>query len=278
MIDGGFADLHYPYNWNLHSIEKTPEWPEYRETVEHILDAIHFMESFGGVRPELLGRIDFFTSHEGLVLGLEQAMTRRDARSGTYYNLGAHMLWIGNRTRGLDGAHVEYFRGIANPIGVKLDDSCAPHELVELLATLNPADIPGRITLISRMGCDRVGDGLPPLVDAVQRAGRTVTWSCDPMHGNTRTAAGGRKTRLFVDVLEELRHTFAVHRAQGTVLAGVHFELTGDDVTECVGGGIDLTSEDLGRNYQTSCDPRLNYAQSLEMAFLITKLLKSLQR
>jgi len=275
MIDGGFADLHYPYNWNLHSIEQTPEWPEYRETVEHILDAIHFMESFGGVRPETLGRIEFYTSHEGLLLGFEQALTRRDERAGAFYNLGAHMLWIGNRTRAPDGAHVEYFRGIANPVGIKLDHTCAADELAALLERLNPDDVPGRVTLITRLGHERVADALPPLADAVRRSGRTVTWSCDPMHGNTRRTDSGRKTRSFDDVLDELRATFAVHRAGKSRLSGVHFELTGEDVTECIGGGIDLTSADLDRNYQTACDPRLNYAQSLEMAFLITKLLKS---
>ncbi len=274
MIDGGFADLHHPYNWNLHSIERTREWPEYRETVEHILDAIHFMESFGGVQPSTLGRVDFYVSHEGLLLGYEEALTRRDETNGRYYNLGAHMLWIGNRTRAVDGAHVEYFRGIANPIGVKLDAQCGPEELLELLDRLNPANEPGRITLITRMGHGGVEQALPPLVRAVQKQRRVVTWCCDPMHGNTR-AARGCKTRAFKDVLAEVRESFHVHARLGSHLAGVQFELTGDDVTECTGGAVRLTRKDLARNYQSYCDPRLNCAQSLEMAFLITKLLKA---
>lgn len=274
MIDGGFADLHNPYKWNLRSIERTREWPEYRETVEHILDAIHFMESFGGVQPERLGRVDFYVSHEGLLLGYEEALTRRDASSGRFYNLGAHLLWIGNRTRALDGAHVEYFRGIANPIGVKLDAHCGADELLTLLTRLNPANEPGRITLITRMGHGRVAEALPPLVRAVQKARCAVTWCCDPMHGNTRVVRGC-KTRAFRDVLAEVRESFTTHGRLGSHLAGVHFELTGEDVTECTGGAVGLTCKDLSRNYQSYCDPRLNCAQSLEMAFLITKLLKA---
>jgi len=274
MIDGGFADLHDPYKWNLRSIEQTREWPEYRETVEHILDAIHFMESFGGVQPERLGRVDLYVSHEGLLLGYEEALTRRDAGNRRFYNLGAHMLWIGNRTRALDGAHVEYFRGIANPIGVKVDAECAADELVELVRRLNPANEPGRITLITRLGHERVAEALPPLVRAVQKSRYDVTWCCDPMHGNTRTVRGC-KTRAFRDVLAELRESFTTHARLGSHLAGVHFELTGEDVTECTGGAIGLTCKDLSRNYQSYCDPRLNCAQSLEMAFLLTKLLKA---
>jgi 3-deoxy-7-phosphoheptulonate synthase len=276
MIDGGFADLHYPYTWNLYSIEQTPEWPDYKDVVEDILDAIHFMESFGGVKPESLGRIEMYTSHEGLLLGYEEALTRQDEKTGKYYNLGAHMVWIGNRTRDPGGAHVEYFRGIANPIGIKIDQCCSPEEISELLAVLNPGKEPGRITLITRMGTEHVEDSLPGVIRAVKKTGNPVTWSCDPMHGNTHTVEGNRKTRSFSKVLEELKTSFQIHKDLGTYLAGVHFELTGDDVTECIGGAVDLKDEDLAQNYETYCDPRLNYAQSLEMAFLIAKMLKTL--
>jgi len=276
MIEGGFADLHYPYTWNLYSIDQTAEWPEYKEIVENILDAIHFMESFGGVKPEYLGRVDMYTSHEGLLLGYEEALTRKDEKTGRYYNLGAHMVWIGNRTRDPEGAHVEYFRGIANPIGIKVDQSCSAEEVTDLLHILNPEKEAGRIMLITRFGVDHTEDGLPGIIRAVTASGSPVTWSCDPMHGNTHTVMGNRKTRSFSKVLEELRTSFHIHKSMGTYLAGVHFELTGDDVTECTGGAVDVKDEDLGQNYQTLCDPRLNYAQSLEMAFLIAKMLKTL--
>lgn len=271
-INGGFADLHDPYRWNLHTIEETSMWPAYKDVVDRILDAIHFMEAIDGARPESLGKVDFFISHEGLLLEYETAMTRRDPQSGRYYNMGAHTLWIGERTRALDSAHVEYFRGIANPIGVKIGPSCEPDELLALLQVLNPMDEPGRITLITRMGIDHVDDRLPRLIRAVQKAGATVVWSCDPMHGNLIRSNGNRKTRDFSAILEEFRRTFYHHQAAGTFLAGAHFELTGEDVTECIGGAVELKDDDLHKNYDTYCDPRLNYAQSLEIAFLITKL------
>jgi 3-deoxy-7-phosphoheptulonate synthase len=274
MIEGGFADLHHPYNWNVHSIERTQKWPEYKTTVDRIVDAIQFMEAFGGARSEMLGRIEFHTSHEGLLLGYEEAMTRRDAKSGKFYNVGAHTLWIGNRTRALKGAHVEYFRGIANPIGVKLGPEADPDEVVELASTLNPSNECGRLTLVTRFGHERVGARLPKLVGAIRKARRCVTWSCDPMHGNTRVLDGGRKTRAFCDILSELEQTFRLHRDAGTRLAGVHFELTGEDVTECLGGAENLSASDLARKYDTYCDPQLNYSQSLEMAFLIAQRLR----
>jgi len=241
LIDGGFADLHHPYNWNLHPIDKSHKWPEYKQVVERILDAINFMESLGA-QAETLGRVDFFASHEGLLLGYEESLTRKDTGSGRYYNLGAHMLWIGARTRQLDGAHVEYFRGIANPVGVKIDSACTPEELVGLLAALNREDELGRVTLITRLGADRVGQVLPPLIQAARKAGHHPVWSCDPMHGNTVTTADGHKTRDFSVILEEFQRTFHVHRECDSRLAGVHFELTADDVTECVGGAEALTS------------------------------------
>jgi 3-deoxy-7-phosphoheptulonate synthase len=274
MIDGGFADLHQPYNWNLYGIEKSAQWPEYKATVERILDAIHFMESFGGVNPDKLQRVSFYTSHEALHLPYEESLTRLDARSGRYYNLGAHMVWVGERTRHPDGAHAEYLRGIANPIGIKVGPAPEPTELVRLLDTINPSHEVGRITLITRLGRQNVAAHLPTIVEAVRGSGHVVAWSCDPMHGNT-VALGGRKTRLFEAVLEDLRATFACHESLGNPIAGVHFELTGDDVSECIGGSVAPGEQDLSRNYQTYCDPRLNYDQSLEMAFLIASTLSS---
>ncbi len=273
MIDGGFADLHNPYTWNLHSVEQTRKWAEYEQVVERILDAISFMEVFGGVNSEKLGKIEFYTSHEGLLLGYEEALTRQDVDTNAYYNLGAHMIWLGDRTRKLNMAHVEYFRGIANPIAVKLGPDCTPEELDDLLHVLNPQQEPGRIMLISRFGVRHVEDGLPKLIELVQRKGHVVTWTCDPMHGNT-TTVGAIKTRNFEHILQELHSTFKLHQAMGSVMAGAHFELTGEDVTECVGGAIDLTHDDLERNYESYCDPRLNYAQSLEMVFSITRLFR----
>lgn len=275
MIDGGFADLHYPYNWNLHSMEATPEWPVYKSIVEDILTSIDFMESFGGVRSETLGRVDFYTSHEGLLLPYEDALTRRDDTTGKWYNMGAHTVWIGNRTRACDGAHVAYFSEIANPIGIKIDATIEPDELVELVHILNPQNQPGRITIISRCGSENVEKGLTPLIKATQKNSSAVVWSCDPMHGNTRTTDEGTKTRDFDKIMDELRATFRIHAENGSRLTGVHFELTGDDVTECIGGAVTVRNEDLGRNYTTYCDPRLNYMQSMEVAFLIAEFVKT---
>ncbi len=272
MIDGGFADLHHPYAWNLHSMERSPQWAEYQAIVDSILDAIHFMESFGGLRSERLGRIDFYTSHEGLHLGFEEALVRSDGAGS--YDTSAHLLWIGDRTRDLAGAHVEFFRGIENPIGVKVSGTADPAEVVDLCRILNPANRPGRLMLITRIGADTVDSRLPGLLSAVESAGRKVAWMCDPMHGNTVSLSSGRKTRPFDDVLRELKTSFEIHRAAGTVLAGVHFELTGEDVTECTGGAVELLDSDLDTNYQTHCDPRLNYSQSMEMAFLISRFLR----
>lgn len=283
MIDGGFADLHHPYSWNLHSMERTAKWAEYTSIVDNVLDAIHFMESFGGIRNESLGRIDFYTSHEGLHLGYEAALTRVEPSAGQPgarphgrpYATSAHLLWIGERTRAIDGAHVEFFRGIENPIGVKLSAQADPAEVVELTRILNPDNDAGRLMLITRLGGAGVREALPRLVDEVQHAGRRVAWMCDPMHGNTTTVANGRKTRPFEAVLAELEAAFDVHRSAGSRLAGVHFELTGDEVTECTGGALGLGEHDLETNYQSYCDPRLNYAQSMEMAFLISRFLRA---
>jgi 3-deoxy-7-phosphoheptulonate synthase len=274
LIESGFADLRKPYNWNLQSMQRGRNWDEYRVVVDRILDAIHFMESFGGVRAEALGKADFFTSHEGLLLDYEAALTRYDQVSGLWYNTGTHMPWIGVRTSQLDGAHVEYFRGIANPIGIKIDAKSTPELLLGLLEALNPAGEEGKVTFITRMGAHRVEEALAPVVQAVTASGRPVAWSCDPMHGNTVTLPNGRKTRDFSVILDELTRTFRIHREHGSRLCGVHFELTPDDVTECVGGSTVVTNEDLERRYETYCDPRLNDSQSLEMAFLIARLMQ----
>jgi 3-deoxy-7-phosphoheptulonate synthase len=219
--------------------------------------------------------VELFTSHEGLLLAYEEAHT--EAVGSKYYNLGAHMLWIGDRTRKLDGAHIEYFRGVANPIGLKVGPSMKPQELVSVIKTLNSTNEEGRLTLITRFGAGNIREMLPPLVEAVKEAGLNVVWSCDPMHGNTRSTASGVKTRSFSDILDEIGGAFDVHKNAGTWLGGVHLELTGEDVTECTGGAQNLSDEDLNRSYQTTCDPRLNHAQSLEVAFRVAKRLQQMR-
>jgi len=271
LLDGGFADLHKPHHWRLEFVLSPAHRAEYEALVERILDALDFVESTG-VRSQTFSTVELFSSHEGLLLAYEEAATRL---SGRYYNLGAHMLWIGDRTRALDGAHVEYFRGIENPIGLKVGPSLGPAELVALLEVLEPDDRPGRITLITRLGAGQVAARLPPLIEAVRASGRTVLWSCDPMHGNGTRTRGGVKTRDLRQIYAELGETFEVHARLGTILGGVHFELTGEDVTECVGGPQELCEADLARSYETFCDPRLNYAQSLEMAFSLGKRLEA---
>ena len=269
LIEGGFADLHHPENWQLETFSKSGRKKEYLQVVERISDAVQFLEALGGVREGVLGKISFFTSHEGLLLPYEDALTHYDLRRAKFYNLGAHTLWIGERTRQLDGAHVEYFRGIGNPIAVKIGPSCSREELLELLRVLNPLNEWGRLTLITRFGQDKIGRLLPPLLEAVCRQDARVLWCCDPMHGNMLITENGVKTRDFDQILSELRQCFEIHRRHGTRLGGVHFELTGEDVTECTGGAQGLLEKDLSTNYDTYCDPRLNYAQSLEMAFQI---------
>ncbi len=274
LIGSGFADLRRPYDWNVQAKPHGRNWEEYRLVVDRILQAIHFMGSFGALRVEALDRADVFTSHEGLLLGYEAALTRQDPASGRWYDTSTHMPWIGMRTRQPDGAHVEYFRGIANPIGVKIDAKATPTELLSLLETLNPSREEGRILFVTRMGASRVEETLPPLVRAVRESRQPVGWSCDPMHGNSVALASGRKTRDFSVILDELTRTFRIHRENGSRLCGVHFELTPDNVTECTGGSAVVTSDDLERRYETYCDPRLNDSQSLEMAFLIARLMR----
>jgi 3-deoxy-7-phosphoheptulonate synthase len=219
--------------------------------------------------------VDFWTSHEALLLGYEEALTRRDSLTGDWFDCSAHMLWVGERTRDPDGAQVAFLSGVRNPLGVKLGPTATVDEVVALAERLNPDDEPGRLTLIARMGADRVADALPPLVRAVRETGLSVVWSCDPMHGNTFVSESGYKTRRFTDIAEELRTFFGVHAAEGTVPGGVHVELTGDDVTECLGGADEIADLDLGSRYETACDPRLNSGQGLELAFQIAEMLRA---
>ncbi|HTL98772.1 MAG TPA: 3-deoxy-7-phosphoheptulonate synthase class II [Holophagaceae bacterium] len=276
LIEGGFADLHHPERWELHA--GAAEVPAYRETLVQVRESLDFLEALGGVQRGTLERIDLFTSHEALLLPYEESLTRWVAGAtlaeGGYYNLGAHMLWVGERTRQLDGAHLEYLRGLRNPLGVKVGPTASPDDLVALLERLDPRQEPGRITVITRFGAGRIAEALPPLLSAVRRAGRTVLWSCDPMHGNGEKAESGLKTRSFEAILSELRQAFELHRAAGSFLGGVHIELTGENVTECVGGAEGLSEADLPRAYETGCDPRLNGAQSLELAFLVAEMLR----
>jgi 3-deoxy-7-phosphoheptulonate synthase len=272
LLDGGFADLRNPHHWDLAFFRNDQRRHEYEQALDKILDALDFALVTGIDNHASLRTVELFSSHEGLLLAYEEAQTERvDNR---WYNLGAHTLWIGDRTRQLDGAHIEYFRGIENPVGIKVGPSMTPAELVELLNVVEPQNRPGRISLITRFGYGRVQELLPPLVRACTSTGRSVAWICDPMHGNTRTASSGYKTRLFNDVRAELELTFDVLAQLGQPLAGVHFEMTGDDVTECLGGPQELSEADLPRSYDTWCDPRLNYAQSLEMAFLLAMHLR----
>jgi 3-deoxy-7-phosphoheptulonate synthase len=271
LTAAGFADLHHPEYWDLGFFTRSGLPPEVREeymhTTKQLAEALRFMEALGETTVDELSRVDFYTSHEGLNLHYEAAQTRKVPRREGHYLLTTHMPWIGERTRALTGAHVEFFRGIQNVVGVKLGPKVDPQEAVALLTTLSPDNEPGRLVAITRMGASDVEKALPPLVEAVTRAGRRVLWMCDPMHGNTRATAGGIKTRSFDDILCEIERSFAIHRELGTALGGIHFELTGEDVTECVGGGI--TEADLDKNYASVCDPRLNYRQALEMAFRI---------
>jgi len=279
LIDGGFADVHHPEYWDLSFLEHASLPAQRREAYERVsrslADALEFMEALGEARVHELTRVEFFTSHEALNLLYECAQTRQVPRRTGWYDLTTHLPWIGERTRALDGAHVEYMRGIANPVGVKLGPATDPGEAVELTRALNPGNEPGKLVLITRMGVSRVDQALPPLVDAVTRADRRVLWIADPMHGNGMITEGGIKTRSFDAIAEELRKTCAIHRGAGTVLGGVHFELTGEDVTECIGGASGVTEACLTRNYASLCDPRLNYQQSLELAFELAELIRN---
>jgi 3-deoxy-7-phosphoheptulonate synthase len=270
LIDGGFADLHHPEYWDLAWVEHSPLAAEYRHMVASIGDSLRFMETLAGPIAGF-SKVDFFTSHEALLLHYEQALTRQVPRHPGWFNLSTHFPWIGMRTASLDGAHVEYFRGIRNPIAVKIGPSVTPSQLMPLIDALNPNNEPGRLTLIHRMGNAKIGESLPPLLGTVAREGRRVLWIADPMHGNTESTSNGHKTRRFDNISGELDKAFDIHAAMGTRLGGAHLELTGEDVTECMGGARDLTETDLDRAYKSMVDPRLNYEQSLEMAMLIVR-------
>ena len=277
FASGGYANLENAHRWMLGFVQDSPQSSRYGEVADRLTEALDFMKAIG-LDPEHhpeLRQTDFYTSHEALLLGYEQAMTRVDSTSGDHYATSGHMIWIGDRTRQPGGAHVEFFRGVKNPIGLKCGPSLTPDGLLRLIDILNPADEAGRLTLICRFGADRVGDHLPTLVRAVKREGRTVVWSCDPMHGNTIKASSGYKTRPFDRIMGEIKTFFAVHRAEGTHAGGVHLEMTGKNVTECTGGARAITDTDLSDRYHTYCDPRLNAEQSIEVAFLVSELLKA---
>ncbi|WP_022719532.1 3-deoxy-7-phosphoheptulonate synthase, partial [Rhodopseudomonas sp. B29] len=273
---GGYASVENVHRWMLQSVSDSPQSKAYADLADRVSGALDFMRACGltFAVDSSLGTTDFYTSHEALLLGYEQAMTRVDSTTGDWYATSGHMLWIGDRTRQLDHAHVEYFRGIKNPIGLKCGPSLKTDELLKLIDVLNPDNEAGRLTLIGRFGHEKIGEHLPAMVRAVKREGRNVVWSCDPMHGNTITSNSGYKTRPFDRILSEVRSFFAVHAAEGTHAGGVHLEMTGQNVTECLGGARAITDEDLNNRYHTACDPRLNAEQSIDMAFLIADLLK----
>jgi 3-deoxy-7-phosphoheptulonate synthase len=273
LAQGGFADLQQVHNWNLDFVENSPQGKRYARLADRISDALRFMKGVGinSDNTAQLHQIEYYTSHEALLLEYEQALTRRDSLTGEWYNCSAHMLWIGERTRQTDGAHVEFLRGVRNPLGVKLGPNANMDDILKLCDKLNPDNIPGRLTFITRFGHKKIGDGLPALVRGVKQEGRSVIWSCDPMHGNTYSSTSGLKTRDYEHIVGELRQFFEIHKNEGTIPGGVHFELTGADVTECVGGGASLTEDQLPERYETTCDPRLNAAQSLDVAFMLAE-------
>lgn len=273
LIQGGFADLHHPENWDLNFVSKSPRALQYSHMVANIGESLRFIETLTGIRVSEANRVDFFTSHEGLNLYYEQAQTRRVPRRSGFYNLATHFPWIGERTRSLNGAHVEYFRGIVNPVAVKIGPSISADEVIALTEVLNPANEPGRLTLTHRLGASRVETCLPPLVEAVRRKERQVIWCCDPMHGNTETVNGGIKTRRFSNILGELEASFRILKECGAHLGGVHIELTGENVTECIGGASGVTEADLTRDYRSQLDPRLNYEQAMELALALGHLM-----
>jgi 3-deoxy-7-phosphoheptulonate synthase len=277
FASGGYADLHNVHRWTLGFIAGSPSSERYRALAGRISETLEFMEACG-ITPASVPQLrttDFYTSHEALLLGYEQALTRIDSTSGDWYDTSAHMLWIGDRTRQPDGAHVEFCRGVKNPLGLKCGPSMEEDDLLRLAATLNPENKPGRLTLICRFGADKVGEKLPRLIRAVEREGIKVVWSSDPMHGNTIKSGSGFKTRPFDRILKEVKAFFDVHRAEGTYAGGVHFEMTGQNVTECLGGAQAITEEDLSSRYHTHCDPRLNASQSIELAFLMAESLRT---
>ncbi|WP_041794239.1 class II 3-deoxy-7-phosphoheptulonate synthase [Pararhodospirillum photometricum] len=277
FAQGGFAHLAQVHEWTLGFVQGSPQAERYGAFADRIAESLDFMHACGFTAESVpqMRETDFYTSHEALLLNYEQALTRTDSLTGRWYGCSSHFLWVGDRTRELDGAHIEYLRGIANPVGVKAGPSMKTDDLLRLCDVLNPHNEPGRLTIIVRMGAGKVTEGLPPLIRAITREGRNVVWSCDPMHANTVKASSGYKTRDFLKILQEVTEFFAVHRAEGTHPGGVHFEMTGADVTECIGGAQEITEAALGDRYHTHCDPRLNASQSLELAFLIAEALKA---
>jgi 3-deoxy-7-phosphoheptulonate synthase len=274
---GGYADLHNIHRWTLGFVEGSPQGERYRELSDKITEALAFMGAIG-VTPQSapdLHRVEFFTCHEALLLGFEEAMTRIDSTSGDWYDVSAHLLWVGDRTRQLDGAHVEFLRGVKNPVGLKVGPSLPADELIGLIDALNPADEPGRLTLYGRFGADQIASRLPPLMRATHREGRKVVWAIDPMHGNTQKAKNGYKTRSFEHILSEVRSFVEIAEAEGVHPGGVHLEMTGQNVTECLGGARAVAEGDLADRYHTHCDPRLNSEQALELAFLVAEKLKA---
>jgi len=280
FASGGLADLHQVSKWNLDFAHKSEVGEKYEALAEDIEKSLQFMEACGVTSRtyRTLRETDFYTSHEALLLPYEEAFTRQDSITGEWYNVAAHMVWIGDRTRQLDGAHVEYMRGIKNPIGIKAGPSMDPEDLVRLAQAVNPENEAGRLNIIVRMGADKVGDHMPQLIRAIEREGLNVVWSCDPMHGNTIKSSNNYKTRPVDAILTEMKQFFQVHKAEGTHAGGVHLEMTGKNVTECIGGSFTVTEEDLSSRYHTHCDPRLNADQSLELAFLIADSLKEARK
>ncbi|WP_413403574.1 class II 3-deoxy-7-phosphoheptulonate synthase [Pseudoalteromonas sp. KJ71-7] len=280
FAQGGLADLHQVNRWNMGFVAANPQKAKYQQLADKIQDALEFMEVCGinsTIAPSLK-ETDLYTSHEALLLGYEEALTRRDHLSGDWYDCSAHFVWIGERTRQLDHAHIDFFKGIKNPIGVKVGPGMEPDELIRLIDALNPDNIPGRLTLITRMGADVLPEKLPALVRKVQQEGRKVIWSSDPMHGNTEKASSGYKTRSFDNIMREISQFFAVHKAESSYAGGVHLEMTGQHVTECTGGAYGLSDDDLAQRYKTQCDPRLNADQVLELGFLVADLLKDARK
>jgi 3-deoxy-7-phosphoheptulonate synthase len=273
FTQGGFADLRKVHDWNKGFVKDTPYAARYEAMATEIGRALDFMKS-AGVEPEQFKTVEFFASHEALIMEYEKALTRIDSRTGNPYDVSGHFIWIGERTRQLDGAHVEFASKVKNPIGVKLGPKTTVEDALALIEKLDPNREPGRLTFITRMGAGKIREALPPLVEGVTKSGAKVLWVCDPMHGNTFESSTGYKTRQFEDVMDEVKGFFEVHKALGTFPGGVHIELTGDDVTECLGGGAKISAEDLATRYETACDPRLNHTQSLELAFLVAEMLR----
>lgn len=273
---GGYADIWRLHAWNLDFVDGTEEGSQYRRLARKVDECLRFMKAIGvdTTRPEFT-TVDFYTSHECLLLPYEQALTRQDSITGKWYDCSAHMVWVGERTRNLDGAHIEFTRGIHNPLAVKISSECTPEELIETINIMNPQNIPGKLSIIVRMGADKLGKNLPGLINAVQKEGKFVVWICDPLHGNTRQTKSGYKTRDFESIRAELSTFFDVHDALGSHPGGVHLEMTGEPVTECTGGLADITEDCLAQRYSTNCDPRLNGSQALQLAFLIAERMRS---